>query len=417
MVQAFRRALGAILAFAAIGSLAWGAPAAAMQDTIDPNRIPPSLDRTRTANGLAQTPPMGWNSWNKFACTISEKTVRSVADAMVTSGMRDAGYRYVVIDDCWHGARDADGFITADATKFPSGIKALADYIHAKGLKFGIYSDAGMKTCGGRPGSQGHEYQDAITYARWGVDYLKYDWCSTGSRNAEEAYALMADALKASGRDIVFSICEWGQNKPWLWGSRIGNLWRTTGDIWDSFARTDKAHWWAHTVVDIVDRNEPLWPFAGPGHWNDPDMLEIGNGGMTDIEYRSHFSLWAMMAAPLMAGNDIATMGPETSAILLNTEVIAIDQDPLGVQGHRVRDEGDREVWARPLADGGRAVLLFNRGSAPAAITATWAELGYPKGLTLQARDLWAHKPLGRVAGSFSATVAPHGVVMVRLAP
>lgn len=383
----------------------------------DPQHRAPSLDPARKANGLAMTPPMGWNSWNRFACTIDEKTVRAVTDAIVTSGMKDAGYRYVVIDDCWHGERDADGFITSDAKKFPSGIKAIADYVHSKGLKFGIYSDAGTKTCGGHPGSQGHEYQDAITYARWGVDYLKYDWCWTGSRNAEEAYALMADALRSTGRDIVFSLCEWGTARPWLWGSRIGNLWRTTGDIWDSYDQNDKAHSWAHSMLDIADLNEPLWPFAGPGHWNDPDMLEVGNGGMSDAEYRSHFSLWAMMAAPLMAGNDIAGMNDATKAILLNRDVIAIDQDPLGAQGHRMRDDGDLEVWARPLADGGRALLLLNRSSKPAEIAADWAEIGYPRSLAADVYDLWAHKSVGRAKGRFAATVAPHGVVMVRLTP
>lgn len=389
--------------------------AAQAQD--DPNRMPPSRDPARTVNGLAVTPPMGWNSWNKFGCNIDEKVVRGVADAMASSGMKDAGYQYVVIDDCWHGPRDADGFITADPAKFPSGIKALADYIHSKGLKFGIYSDAGMKTCGGRPGSQGHEYQDALTYARWGVDYLKYDWCSTGSRNAEEAYALMADAIKSTGRPIVLSICEWGQNKPWLWASRIGNLWRTTGDIWDSFDKNDAAHSWANPLLAIVDRNEPLWPFAGPGHWNDPDMLEVGNGGMSDVEYRTHFSLWAMMAAPLMAGNDIAGMSDATRAILLNTDVIAVDQDALGAQGHRVRDDGDLEVWARPLADGGRAVLLLNRSDKPAEIAAGWAEIGYPVTLSAEVRDLWTHKSVGKAKSRFAATVAPHGVVMVRVTP
>ena len=383
----------------------------------DPQRLPPSRDPARKANGLALTPPMGWNSWNKFACNIDEKVVRGVADAIVSSGMKDAGYQYVVIDDCWHGPRDENGFITADPAKFPSGIKALADYIHSKGLKFGIYSDAGMKTCGGRPGSQGHEYQDAITYARWGVDYLKYDWCWTGSRNAEEAYALMSDALKSTGRPIVLSICEWGNNKPWLWGSKIGNLWRTTGDIWDSFDKTDKEHWWAHTVVDIADQNEPLWPYAGPGHWNDPDMLEIGNGGMSDTEYRSHFSLWALMAAPLMAGNDVASMNEATRAILLNREVIAVDQDALGIQGHRVRDDGDLEVWSRPLADGGRAVILFNRSAAPAEIAVNWPEIGYPATLSAGVRDLWAHQDKGKAKGRYAATVAPHGVVMVRITP
>jgi alpha-galactosidase len=372
----------------------------------------------KAPNGLALTPPMGWNSWNKFACNITEQTVRETADAMVSSGMRDAGYQYVVIDDCWHGPRDANGFITADAQKFPSGIKALADYIHSKGLKFGIYSDAGRLTCGGRPGSQGHEYQDALTYGRWGVDYLKYDWCSTGDRNAKEAYAVMADALRQSGREIVFSMCEWGTAQPWLWAKNTGNLWRTTGDIWDSFNKQDEAHKsWAHTVTEIVDLNEPLWPFAGPGHWNDADMLEVGNGGMTPAEYRAHFSLWAMMASPLMAGNDIAHMNETTKSILLNKEVIAVDQDKLGIQGHRVWKDGDREVWVKPLAGGGRALLLFNRGEQAATIRATAEQLSYPSNVRARARDLWVHKDLPRWSGSIEATVEPHGVAMFRIEP
>jgi alpha-galactosidase len=381
---------------------------------VDANRLPPSQDPARTANGLALTPPMGWNSWNKFGCNVNEAVVRGVADAMAANGMRDAGYRYVVIDDCWHGARDAEGRISWDAARFPGGLKALGDYIHAKGLKFGIYSDAGAQTCGGRPGSQGHEYQDALTYASWGVDYLKYDWCKTGSRNAEEAYALMADALRASGRPIMLSICEWGQNRPWLWGAKIGNLWRSTGDIFDKW---QGPHAYALSVSAIVDLNEPLWPFAGPGHWNDPDMLEVGNGGMTDAEYRSHFSLWALMAAPLMAGNDIAAMTPATRDILLNREVIAIDQDPAGIQGHRVRDDGDREVWVKPLADGGRAVVLFNRGEAPATIEARWPELGYPTGYRAAVRDLWGHRDLAPSRDRVAATVPAHGVVMLRVGP
>jgi alpha-galactosidase len=362
-------------------------------------------------NGLAPTPPMGWNSWNKFACDVNEQTVRATADAMVASGMRDAGYQYVVIDDCWQGPRDKDGFITADSQRFPSGIKALADYVHARGLKFGIYSDAGRLTCGGRPGSQGHEYQDALTYARWGADYVKYDWCSTGDRDAKEAYAVMADALRQSGRPIVFSMCEWGTAKPWMWAKNTGNLWRTTGDIFDSFARKDPTREWAHTVTDIVDLNEPLWPFAGPGHWNDPDMLEVGNGGMTPAEYRSHFSLWAMMAAPLIAGNDIAHMDETTRSILLNRDVIAVDQDPLGQQGQRVWKSGETEIWTKPLAGGAKAVLLFNRGETPAVIRATASELGFAA-RRAKVRDLWAHKELGRWTGALSASVEPHGVAM-----
>lgn len=371
----------------------------------------------KAPNGLALTPPMGWNSWNKFACNVNEQTVRDTVDAIVASGMRDAGYQYVVVDDCWHGRRDADGFITADPQRFPSGIKALADYVHSHGLKFGIYSDAGRLTCGGRSGSQGHEYQDALAYARWGVDYLKYDWCSTGDRNAQEAYAVMADALRQSGRDIVFSMCEWGAAKPWLWAKNIGNLWRTTGDIWDSFSTKDKAHDWAHPVTEIVDLNEPLWPFAGPGHWNDADMLEVGNGGMTPTENRSHFSLWAMMASPLMAGNDIAHMDESTRSILLNNEVIAIDQDRLGIQGRRVWKDGVRELWVKPLSGGARALLLFNRGDAPATIRATFEELGWPASLRARVRDLWTHKNARRWAGSIEATVEPHGVKMYRIEP
>jgi alpha-galactosidase len=395
--------------FAAVSALAvMAAPAFADTTQEVVNKAP---------NGLALTPPMGWNSWNKFQCNISEQTVRDTADAMVASGMRDAGYQYVVIDDCWHGPRDANGFITADAQKFPSGIKALADYVHSKGLKFGIYSDAGRLTCGGRPGSQGHEYQDALTYARWGVDYLKYDWCSTGDRNAQEAYAVMADALRQSGREIVFSMCEWGTAKPWLWAQNVGNLWRTTGDISDDFGTKKKAHDWEHPMLQLLDWNEPLWPFAGPGHWNDPDMLEVGNGGMTPVEYRSHFSLWAMMAAPLMAGNDIAHMDEATKSILLNKEVVAIDQDRLGAQGHRVWKDGDREVWMKPLAGGGRALLLFNRGETPATIRATAEQLSYPASLRAKVRDLWAHKDLPRWSGAIEATVEPHGIAMYRLEP
>ncbi|RUL77751.1 glycoside hydrolase family 27 protein [Dyella choica] len=363
---------------------------------------------------------MGWNSWNKFGCNIDERTVRAVTDAMLASGMRDAGYQYVVIDDCWQGKRDADGNILPDPAKFPSGIKALADYVHAKGLKFGIYSDAGSMTCGRHLGSQGHEYQDALAYARWGVDYLKYDWCYTGTRNSEEAYALMADALRSTGRDIVFSICDWGisrptmvdKSMPWEWGEKIGNLWRTTEDIYDAWAGRKGT---SLGMVNILDLTEPLYGYAGPGHWNDPDMLEIGNGGMSDDEYRAQFSLWAMIAAPLIAGNDIAQMSDATRATLLNREVIAVDQDGLGRAGHRVRKDDELEVWARPLADGGRAVVLFNRSERPADITANWTDLGFPTTVALKVRDLWTHKSLGSVTGHFTAKVAPHGVVMVKL--
>jgi alpha-galactosidase len=371
-------------------------------------------------DSLAQTPPMGWNSWNKFACHVSEDLIQSVADAMATNGMKEAGYQYVVIDDCWQVSRDDNGFIIADPQRFRSGIKALADYVHSRGLKFGIYSDAGSKTCAGRPGSQGHEYQDALQYARWGVDYLKYDWCSTGTRNAEEAYTTMNNALLATGRPIVFSMCEWGTAKPWLWGKGIGNLWRTTGDIsdkWSSKKKWPDGSCCEYGVVDIIDLEVGLETFAGPGHWNDPDMLEVGNGGMSNAEYRAHFSFWALLAAPLIAGNDVRSMPPDIKDILTNSEVIAVNQDQLGRQGHRVRKDGDSEVWAKTLADGSRVVILFNRGAADAQITVAWEEIGYPAHLEAKVRDLWQHKEIGSFAGSYAANVPSHAVVMVKISP
>jgi len=370
---------------------------------------------------LAATPPMGWNTWNKFGCNVSEDLIKGAADAMVSSGMKEAGYQYIVIDDCWQVSRDKDGNIQPDSKTFPNGIKTVADYVHSKGLKFGIYSDAGAKTCAGRPGSRGYEFQDARQYAVWGVDYLKYDWCSTTTQDGPSSYSIMREALNASGRPIVLSICEWGTNKPWLWAKSIGgNLWRTTGDIQDRWGGKQK---WpdgsccALGMTDIVDLQVGLESFAGPGHWNDPDMLEVGNGGMTNTEYRSHFSLWAMLAAPLMAGNDLGKMSPEIKEILTNKEVIAIDQDPLGMAGRRVIKDGDLEVWSRPLKDGSRAVILFNRGAEEREIAVQWADLGYPPHLAAQIRDLWQHKDLGRVSGKFSARVASHDVVMVKVAP
>lgn len=370
---------------------------------------------------LALTPPMGWNTWNKFACNVSDELVRGMADAMVKSGMKDAGYQYVVIDDCWQVSRDKNANIVADPQRFPNGIRAVADYVHSVGLKFGIYSDAGSKTCAGRPGGLGHEYQDALMYASWGVDYLKYDWCNTTTQDAKASYANIRAALDASGRPIVLSICEWGKNQPWRWGKEVGgNLWRTTGDIQDRWAGQQK--WGDGTccsngMLDIVDQQVGIGPYAGPGHWNDPDMLEVGNGGMTTTEYRSHFSLWAILTAPLIAGNDLRTMTPEIRDILTNKEVIGVDQDPLGREGRRVAKDGDLEIWAKQLRDGGRAVVLLNRGSSQHEITVIWEEIGYPNHLSAAVRDLWAHKDLGSFAGKFSAPVDSHGVVMVTIRP
>jgi alpha-galactosidase len=368
-------------------------------------------------NNLARTPPMGWNSWNKFACDgLNEKVVRETADAMASNGMKDAGYQFVILDDCWQTGRDAAGNIVADAERFPSGIKALADYIHTKGLKLGIYTDAGTMTCAKRTGSIGHEYQDAKQYANWGVDYLKEDWCNTlPGQNSESSYTLMRDALAASGRPIVFSICEWGSTKPWLWAGSIGNLWRATPDIQDCW--DCKRTWGGGGVVQILDLMNGLESYSGPGHWNDPDMLEVGNGGMTKEEYRAHFSMWAMFSAPLLAGNDISNMTPDTKEILLNKEVIAIDQDALGQQGRRVKKIGDLEVWSKQLENGGRAVALLNRGPSPASVSVAWTDIGYPDTLAASVRNLWTAKDLGKQHGNYAAQVPSHGVVMVTIKP
>ena len=373
------------------------------------------------SSGLALTPPMGWNSWNKFACNVSEDLIKGTADAMVKSAMKDAGYEYIVIDDCWQVSRDANSNIVADPERFPHGMKAVGDYIHSVGLKFGIYSDAGSKTCQGRPGGLGHEYQDAIQYAAWGVDYLKYDWCNTTTQDAKASYANIRAALDASGRSIVLSICEWGTAKPWLWGKEVGgNLWRSTADIsdkWEGSTKWPDGSCCSDGMLVNLDLQVGLASYAGPGHWNDPDMLEVGNGGMTDTEYRSHFSLWSILAAPLIAGNDLRNMRPAIQNILTNQEVIAVDQDSLGREGERVGKDGNLEVWAKQLKDGSRAVVLFNRGGTEEKITAAWDALGYPDHLAASVRDLWQHKDLGKFTGKFSSAVASHGVVMVTVKP
>lgn len=330
---------------------------------------------------LAQTPPMGWNAWNCFQCNINETVIKNIADKLVETGLADAGYVYLNLDDGWHGERDNLGFIHEDPAKFPSGMKALADYVHSKGLKFGIYSDAGRKTCARYPGSSGHEYQDAITYAGWDVDYLKYDWCWTNDINHIGAYTLMRDALRSAGRPILFSICEWGGRKPWEWAEEVGHCWRTTGDIGPSFLAPEdrydengKKLWRPLGVLEILDKNEPLREAAGPGHWNDPDMLEVGNG-MSVSEDRAHFTLWCMMAAPLLLGNDLTKMSDETLAILTNRDVIALDQDRLGIQGYRARTVGTIEYWYKPLEGGDWALCLFNRGEEEATALLNWMAL------------------------------------------
>ncbi len=363
---------------------------------------------------LAATPPMGFNTWNRFGCDVDEKLLRETADALVESGMRDAGYKYVVIDDCWQVRRGEDGRIVADPKRFPGGMKALADYVHGRGLLFGLYTDCGPKTCAGRPGSFSFEDLDAATYAEWGVDYIKVDWCHADDLDAETQYAKFRDALAKSGRPIVLSICEWGRNDPWQWAPKVGQLWRVTADIEDRW----------ESVAWIINANSRHADAAGPGHWNDPDMLEVGNGGMTFDEYKAHFSLWAVMAAPLMAGNDLRAMSPETKSILLNGEVIAVDQDPLGAQGRVIIDRGyGGQVWLKPMADGSKVVALLNYAAKELDLYVRWAQIGIPAG-PAEVRDLWAHADLGVHVDTgrdfkerFSAKVPPHGVVLVRIKP
>lgn len=374
---------------------------------------------------LCSTPPMGWSSWNTFACDINEDLIKTIADKMVTSGLKDAGYLYVNLDDCWHGERDAEGFIQPDPVRFPSGMKALADYVHSKGLKIGIYSDAGSATCGGKPGSLGHEYQDALQYAKWGIDYLKYDWCNTENVNSKGAYSLMAKALRASGRDIVFSLCEWGDTQAYSWAENIGHLWRTTGDVNCCFdCELDHGGWKSLGVLQIMDKNEKLRQYAGPNHWNDPDMMEVGNG-MTESEDRAHFSMWCMMAAPLILGNDIRTMSSTTASIVMNKEMIAIDQDPLGVQGLRYRTESGLEYWLKPLQSGAWAFCILNRTLTPRTITLNFADFHMFDNLTrltfqtathnYKVYNIWEGKEEAPSNKTRKVTIPAHDVVVYRL--
>jgi len=356
-------------------------------------------------NGLGRTPQMGWNSWNHFKCNINEEIIRQTADAIVKTGLKDAGYEYVNIDDCWAVNRTESGEIVPDPVAFPSGMKALADYVHSKGLKFGLYSDAGYMTCGRRPGSLGYEKQDAKTYAEWGVDYLKYDNCFNDGSDPRIRYTAMRDALNATGRPIFYSMCEWGQKQPATWAADVGNSWRTTMDIMDIWP----------SILFNLDHNNVWHKYAGPGGWNDPDMLEVGNGGMSDTEYRAHFSLWALMKSPLIIGCDITNMSAATLETLTNPEVIAVNQDPLGVQGYAVYGVFFKQVWMGPLADGSKAVILFNGLFGKDNITAKWSFLDIPANSKCHVRDLWARKDLGWFVDSFSADVESHGVVMVKI--
>ncbi|KAK7340067.1 hypothetical protein VNO77_20759 [Canavalia gladiata] len=366
--------------------------------------------RNLLANNLGRTPPMGWNSWNHFYCQINETVIRETAAALVATGLSKLGYEYVNIDDCWaESYRDDKGNLVANKATFPSGIKALADYVHSKGLKLGIYSDAGLYTCSKKmPGSLGHEFQDAKTFASWGIDYLKYDNCNNQGIKPTARYPIMTRALMKAGRPIFFSLCEWGDMHPALWGAEVGNSWRTTDDIGDNW----------ESMISRADQNEVYADYARPGGWNDPDMLEIGNGGMTKDEYIVHFSLWAISKAPLLLGFDVRNLAKDALEIVSNKEVIAVNQDSLGVQAKKVRMEGSLEVWAGPLSGYRVAVVLLNRGLLRSDITANWDDIGIPPKSIVEARDLWEHKTLKRpFVDNLTTIVDPHACKMYVLKP
>ncbi len=377
-------------------------------------------------DGLAPTPPMGWNSWNTFATDISEEMIKATADAFVELGFRDAGYQYLNLDDGWSAMkRNQEGELIGDPKKFPSGMKSLGDYIHGKGLKFGIYNCAGSLTCAKYPGSRGYEYQDARSYAAWGVDYLKYDWCNTEKLNAEGAYMTMRDALYEAGRPVVFSLCEWGHRSPWKWGKPLGHLWRVTGDIincWD--CEIGHGSWASLGIWKIINYRKEIRQYSGPNHWNDFDMMEVGNG-MTDAEDRSHFAMWCMLSSPLIMGNDIRTASKETIKTLTNKEVIAIDQDPLGVPAYRHSNEDGFEIWAKPLANGEWAMTFINMKDTENELNFDWREYPIEDDLTKRhlelknqdyaIRDLYNHKDLGKTNTNLVSKVGVHDVLMVRI--
>lgn len=377
--------------------------------------------------GLALTPPMGWNSWNTFATNINEKLVMETADMLVSSGMKEAGYIYLVLDDGWMAMeRDSiTGNLVPDPVKFPNGIKKVVDYVHAKGLKFGLYNCAGTKTCAGYPGTRGYEYQDARQYAAWEIDYLKYDWCSTDGINAKEAYATMSKALKAARRPIIFSLCEWGTYSPWEWAAPVGQLWRISGDIYNCFdCIKDWGSWKSLGVTHIIDVRKNIRQYAGPGHWNDMDMMEVGHG-MSVNEDRAHFTMWCMLASPLIAGNDLRHMTKETISILTDKDVIAINQDKRGVQAYLEQQQDSVDTWIKPLVNNELAICFMNRSQKP--VTVNYNFLQHPVNDTVSntvidfaktsfsVTDVWKKVKAGNTKKIFSAVVPPHDVVLLRL--
>ncbi|UOB17214.1 glycoside hydrolase family 27 protein [Abyssalbus ytuae] len=385
-----------------------------------------SLMFAQKFDGLAQTPPMGWNSWNTFATEINEQLVKDIADAFIKYGLKDVGYEYIILDDGWMAKeRDKSGNLIADPEKFPNGMKELADYIHGKGLKFGLYNCAGSQTCAGYPGSRGYEYQDAKLYASWGIDYLKYDWCNTEKLNAEGAYITMRNALFNTGKPIVFSICEWGDNQPWNWAKNVGHLWRVTGDIincWD--CEVGHGTWSSWGVWKIINMRKDIRKVSGPGHWNDFDMMEVGNG-MTDAEDRSHFAMWCMLASPLIMGNDLRKASEETIKTLSNKEVIAVNQDKLGIQGLRFTNANGFEIWVKPLDNDEWAMTFINMTDLPKELNFNWKnhEIGDNQNnkrlethkKVYKIRDLFNHKNLGDTTNNLKAKIGVHDVLMVKL--
>lgn len=375
---------------------------------------------------LALTPPMGWNSWNTYALDIDENLIKETADAMVELGFLEAGYNYLILDDGWMAMeRDSSGRLVGDPNKFPSGMKALGDYIHSKGLKFGIYNCAGNNTCGGFPGSRGYEYIDAKTYAEWGVDFLKYDWCNTEKLNAEGAYMTMRNALYETKRPIVFSICEWGDNEPWKWGKDIGHSWRVTGDIINCWnCEVGHGSWSSWGIWKIINMRKDIRKYSGPGHWNDFDMMEVGND-LTDAENRSHFIMWSMLASPLIMGNDLRTVGNETLKILTNKEIISVNQDMLGIQGFRLSNEHNIEIWVKPLSNNEWAISFVNMNENAYKLEFNWRKHEISDSFTkskidfvnenYQIKDLINHKLIGNTTEILDFTIEPHDVLLVKL--
>jgi len=375
---------------------------------------------------LAPTPPMGWNSWNTFNANINEKLIKDVADAFVKDGYKDAGYNFIIIDDCWSmKQRDEGGNLIADPAKFPGGMKTLADYIHSKGLKFGIYGCAGTRTCGDYPGSKGFEMKDAKLFASWGVDYLKYDWCNTPGLNAEKAYTTMRDALYATGRPIVFGICDWGDNQPWLWAKNIGQLWRISGDIAPCFdCVVDHGTYKDWGVMKVVYMRKDIRKYSGPEGFNDFDMMEVGTG-MTESENRSHFTLWSMLASALIMGNDIRNADPATVSILTNKNMISINQDPLGIQAFKYKDIDSTEVWVKPLKNKEWAVCFLNRKKEPVPFEFNWSEhkindpdFDFTVDFSREKYNLfnvWTRKQGGTTGETMKSQIAGHDVLVFRL--